>query len=149
MKHGEKIIRYEMATEILRRIDEAIGDEQPTDQALRILATVKAFRSDLPFVPHSEPVDYLERVQVAVQRAWATVHKDPKLTGIEHDAIAGVDTPIGRLKAITYRRLWKTGRVAWATEYYLNDQPITIAEIRLSGLARRPTTRRRQKRKRK
>ena len=148
MSHAAKLARDETITEALRAANDALGDEEPTNQAFRVIAAIKALRHDGVRVTGSERIDYLERVQKAVQRAWLDEYDgavgvvgDPK-----HDAIAGIDTPIGRLKAITFRRQWKGGRIAWATEYYLDDQPITIREIRAAGLAQRPTTRNRQKR---
>lgn len=147
MTHAARIARDEAITEVLRAINDAIADEEPTDQALRIIAAVKASRSDTPArVTSLERVDYLERAQKAAQAAWIAQHGNIHVTGSGADAVAGIDTPIGRLRAVTWRREWRGGRIAWASEYYLNDEPITVQEIRAAGLAQRPTTRNRQRR---
>lgn len=151
MTHAARIARDDTITEALRAVNTAIGDEEPTDQAFRIIAAVKALRSDAPpRITSLARVDYLGQVQQEAQRTWqsAYAYRDDEPSnpiGQDHEAIAGIETPLGRLKCTTWRRLWKDGRIAWASEYSLNDEPITIAEIRDAGLARRPTTRNRQK----
>lgn len=153
MTHAARIARDDTITEALRAVNTAIGDEEPTDQAFRIIAAVKAMRSDAPpRITSLARVDYLGKVQQEAQRAWTEKHATAGsarvvviVTGQDHDAIAGIETPLGRLKCTTWRRQWRDGRIAWASEYSLNDEPITIAEIRDAGLARRPTTRNRQK----
>lgn len=145
MTHTARLAREDAITEALRAADMAIGDEPPTDQALRIIAALQNLRSDQPArVTSLDRIDYLEHVQTAAQRAWQARH-DRIVTGPDHDATAGIDTPIGRLKSVTWRRAWASGRIAWASEYYLNDAPITVAEIRAAGLAQRPTTRKRRR----
>lgn len=134
--------RVEALTDALRSIDLAIGDEPPTDQTLRVIEAIKRMRDEQPGRVNSlERVDYLERVQSAAQAAWVRI-REPGQSGPEHDATAGVDTPLGRLRATTWRTRWRSGRIAWASEYYLNNAAITIAEIKALGLAQRPTTRR-------
>lgn len=146
MTHAASLARDEAITEALRAVNDAIGDEVPTQQALRIVEAVKRLRVPVR-VEGTKRVDYLGRVQHAVRVQWKGTRK-PDEIGPEFDAVISVGTPLGFLKAITYRRQWSTGRIAWMTEYYLDDTPITIAEIRAAGLAMRPTTRRsRQKRK--
>jgi hypothetical protein len=130
------LARDEAITEALRAINDAIGDNQPTQQALQIIQAVKRLRSPVR-VTGTKRVDYLDQVQRLARGAYREQGHDP--------ATAGVDTPIGRLKAVTFLRAWRSGKLAWFTEYYLNDQPITVAEIRAAGLAQRPTTRRRQR----
>ncbi|OJF89606.1 hypothetical protein AX761_24345 [Rhizobium sp. 58] len=160
--HAQKIARHEALAEALRALDEAIGDEEPTDQAFRVIAAIKRLRDGDPVrVASLSRIDYLSRLQTAAKGAWieapAKSPFDPAtlpfegfdISGREHDAIAGIDTPLGRLRMVTWRRRWtgKRGeRTAWAGEYYLNDEPITVAEIKAAGLAQRPTTRNRQKR---
>lgn len=147
MKPAGKLVREQVVTELLRGISGILGEEPPTLRELRIIAAVKSLRDEAVTRVLVERVDYLEMVQKASHRAWWAAHGHATIiTGPEHDAIAGVDTPLGRLKAITYRRQWKTGRTAWVTEYYLEDQPITIRDIRAAGLAQRPTMRNRQRR---
>lgn len=151
MTHAARIARDDAITDALRAVNEAIGDEEPTDQAFRIIAALKALRPGAPpRVVSLERADYLEKVQREAQRKWLEEYDGliGALGSPAHDAVAGTDTPIGRLRAVTWRRVWHDGRIAWASEYYLNDEPITIAEIRDAGLAQRPTTRNRQKRSR-
>lgn len=149
MTHAEKIAREEAVTDALRVTNDAIGEEVPTAQALRIIEAIKRLRSGQPVkVERLDRIDYLERVQHAARAAWSEAHGIVD-TGPEHDAVAGIDTPIGRLMMVTWRRPWKGDskgeRTAWAGEYYLNDQPITLAEIKAAGLAQRPTIRNRQR----
>jgi hypothetical protein len=151
MTHAAKIARDDFITEALRAANDALGNEQPTAQALAIIAAIKGLRRDPVRVASLSRVDYLTLVQQAAQAAWtATRGRLPHqpATGPGNDATAGIDTPIGRLTALTYRRVWngRNGqRIAWATEYSLDGEPITLAEIREAGLAQRPTTRNRQK----
>lgn len=137
------IARDDAITEALRAATDALGDDEPTQQALHIIAAIKRLRSPVR-VTGSERVDYLERVQRAARAQWHATRKADEI-GPVFAAVAGTDTPIGRLKAVTWRTTWRTGRVAWMTEYYLKDDPITLAEIRAAGLAQRPTMRCRQK----
>lgn len=133
-------IRDNTITECLRAVDREITSE-PTFRELQIIAALKALRTDAPLrVTGDIRVDYLGSVQRAAQAAHGGVEIGP-----EHSASAGMDTPLGRLRAVTWRAVWKAERIAWASEYYLNDEPITIAEIREAGLARRPKTRNRKK----
>ena len=152
MAQAAALARDDAITEALRAINDAIGDEPPTQQALRIIEAVKRLRVPVR-VEGTKRIDYLERVQHAVRAQWNKTHKFENgivlavtPTGPYFDAVTSVDTPLGPLRALTYRRQWSTGRIAWMTEYYLNDAPITISEIRAAGLAMRPTVRR-QKRK--
>ncbi|MFS2180209.1 hypothetical protein ACCC98_30360 [Rhizobium pisi] len=131
--------------EALRAVDEAIGDEPPSEQAFRIIAAIKALRPDRSaHVAELERIDYLETVQRSARAAWNRRYAAGSV-GPECDAVAGVDTPLGRLKTLTWRRVWRGGKIAWASEYYLDDDPVSITEIRAAGLARRPTTRSRRK----
>lgn len=139
------LAREAAVTEALRAIDEAIGDEPPGEQAFRIIAAIKALRPDRSAeVTELERIDYLEAVQRSARAAWNSRYAAGSL-GPECDAVAGIDTPLGRLKTVTWRRLWRGGKIAWASEYYLGDDPVSIAEIRAAGLAQRPTTRNRRK----
>ena len=147
MSHAAKLARDEALVEALRATADAIGDEDPTSQAARIIRAIQALRDGSVRVPGSDRIDYLERVQIAAKRAWHREHP-ANATGPEYDARAAVDTPIGPLGTLTWRRRWSDGRIAWASEYYLNDEPITLAEIKAAGLARRPTTRNRVSKKR-
>jgi len=153
--HAQKIARDDALAEALRALDEAIGDEPPTDQAFRIIAAIKRLREGVPVrVASLSRVDYLGRLQNDAKAAWleapvSEAFKGFEELGRERDAIAGIDTPLGRLRMTIWRQRW-TGqrgeRTAWAGEYYLNDEPITLAEIKAAGLAQRPTTRSRQRR---
>jgi len=148
MTHTARLAREDTITDALRAADTAIGDEEPDDQALRILAALKALRADQPArVTGTNRVDYLTRVQKAAQAAWYNRHgQDQNRAGIEFEASASVATPLGDLRAIIWRREWRGvrgRRLAWASEYWLGDDPITIDEIRAAGLALRPTSRNR------
>lgn len=153
MTHAAKLAREDAITDALRAANDAIGAEQPTPQAFRIIAALKQLREQISArVQGSDRVDYMERVQEAARGQWYIDHAkgDGHIRiGPEHDALAGVETPLGRLVAVVWRVHWKGqkrgDRVCWAGEYYLNNEPITVAEIRAAGLARRPTTRNRQK----
>lgn len=162
MTQAARMAREDAIRDALRAINDAIGDEPPTPQAFRIIEAVKDLRANAPVrVPiiHRKkhdgigaPVDYLDRVQQAARDAWTKAHGGQHgnvvVTGPGADASAGIDTPLGRLTATTYRKKWtgKNGeRIAWMTEYSLNGEPISIAEIKQAGLAQRPTTRNRQK----
>lgn len=149
MTHAARMAREDAITDALRAADEALGGEQPTPQALRILAAIRQLRSGEPVrVVSTDRVDYLQQVQQKSRALWLRQYGDLPATGPEHDASATVKTPIGFLSATTWRRTW-TGRLgtreAWATEYDLDGEPISIREIREAGLARRPTTRRRRR----
>lgn len=148
MTHTARLAREDAITEALRAADAAIGAEQPTSQAMRIIDAIKRLRADGVRVNSTERVDYLGHVQQAAKTAWINTHDPTNKPGPEGaDASAGVDTPLGRLVCTTWRKRWQGGRgerVAWASEYTLADKAITVAEIRAAGLAQRPTTRRRQ-----
>lgn len=140
-----RLAREDTITDALRVADTAIGNEPPTAQALRILAALKLLRSSDPVkVAQLARVNYMARVQMDVRASWLHLHSIRE-TGPAHDATAGIDTPIGRLKIVTWRRRWRGDRTAWASEYYLDDGPITVAEITAAGLAQRPTTRQRRR----
>ncbi|RWF64103.1 MAG: hypothetical protein EOQ34_29940 [Mesorhizobium sp.] len=153
MTNTARIAREEAITDALRAINDAIGDEEPTDQAFKIIDAIKRLRDDKPArVASTERVDYLGRVQAEAQAAWMAQFLPEAETippvGPNYDATAGVDTPLGRLRVTTWRRGWRGARgerIAWASEYYLADQPITVAEIRACGLAQRPTSRNRKR----
>ncbi|HEY5797679.1 MAG TPA: hypothetical protein VIU82_21965 [Bosea sp. (in: a-proteobacteria)] len=149
MTHAAKLAREEAFTDAIRIADNAIGDEPPEAQSLRIIAALKTMRdAGQATVAGTVRVNYLGRAQDAARRAWTQDHS-PNDTGPEREATAGVDTPLGRLRAVAWRRAWKGTargeRIAWAGEYWLNDEPITLAEIKAAGLDRRPTTRNRLK----
>jgi len=139
------LARDEAITDALRVANDAIGDDEPTAQALKIIAAIKRLRAADPVkIAALSRVNYLAQLQREAQTMW-NGHYDDGAHGPAHDVIAGIDTPLGRFRCTTWRRRWSTGRIAWASEYYLNDQPITIAEIEAAGLAQRPTTRQRRK----
>ncbi|MGJ5032286.1 hypothetical protein ACQR1I_35990 [Bradyrhizobium sp. HKCCYLS2038] len=152
MSATARIAREDAITDALRVANDAIGDEQPTAQALRIIAAIKLLRSAEPVkVAALSRVNYLAQLQHEARREWQIkreILSNPgeHCIGPTYDATAGIDTPIGRFRCTTWRRRWSTGRIAWASEYALNDEPITIAEIEAAGLAQRPTTRARRKR---
>jgi len=144
-----RIAREDAITDALRVATQVIGDDAATAQALQIIAAIKLLRSADPVkVAQLAAVNYMARLQEAARAAWQTEYGGRVATrgpfGPEHDAVAGIDTPIGRLRMVTWRREWQGGRIAWASEYYLNDDPITVAEITAAGLAQRPTTRTRR-----
>lgn len=149
MSFTARIAREEAITEALRAINDAIGDEVPTVQAFKIIDAIKRLRDGRPaHVGSTERRDYMAEAQDAARAVWLAVHRLGNTTGPEYDATAGVDTPLGRLRVTTWRRSWRGARgerIAWASEYYLNDQPITVAEIKAMGLAQRPTTRNRKR----
>lgn len=152
MSHSARLAREDAITEALHVSDKAIGDETPTPQALRIIEALKRMRDGKPVrISSTTAVDYMDQVQSAARAAWQARHGDKCSPTDSDDATAGIDTPIGRLRMVTWRRIWAgsdRARVVWAGEYYLNDEPITVADMKAAGLARRPTTRNRQKNKR-
>lgn len=143
-----RLAREDAITDALRAVNAALGDDVPTDQAFRIIDAIKRLRDGEPArVTSTDRRDYMAEAQYAARALWAKKHANDGF-GQNMDATAGVDTPLGRLRVTTWRRLWLGGRgerIAWASEYYLNDEPITVAEIKAAGLAMRPTTRRRRK----
>ena len=161
MTQAARMAREDAIRDALRAINDAIGDEEPTAQAFRIIEAVKDMRANAPVrVPiihrnkHdgiAPPVDYLERVQQEARAAWQEAHGTAPGLSVakpEYDATAGVTTPLGRLTATTWRTVWtgKNGqRIVWMTEYSLDGLPISVAEIRKAGLAQRPTSRNRKR----
>jgi hypothetical protein len=99
-------------------------------------------------VASTTPTDFLERVQIAARRAHIAQHAKDKI-GRTYSASASVDTPLGKLECMTWKRPWegeKRARVTWASEYQLAGEFISVREIKAAGLAQRPTSRNRQKR---
>jgi len=144
------LARDEAIADALRVATAVIGDDIATPQALAIIAAIKRLRGADPVkVAQLRAVNYLAQLQAQARTSWSKQHGGltgaANVTGPQADAIAGIDTPLGRFRCTTWRRRWSTGRIAWASEYYLNDQPITIAEIEAAGLAQRPTTRQRRR----
>lgn len=138
-----RVARYDAITEALATIDRVLSDRQPDTQALDIIDALKRLRDDRPArIVSTNPVDYLDRVQQLSQSAWLQKYAADQI-GPEFAAGAIVETPIGMLSISTWRRRWATGRIAWASEYWLDGGPISVAEIKDLGLARRPTSRRR------
>lgn len=148
MTQAARLARADALTEALRATNDAISNEPPTDQALRIIDAIKRLRDDKPArITSLNPVDYFSKAQYAAHAAWRA-RWPTEAVGPEHDATGSVSTPLGPLAATVWRQKWtgKRGeRVVWAGTYMLNNEPITVAEIRESGLAQRPTTRRRRK----
>lgn len=148
MTHAARLAREDAITDALRAVNEALGDEEPTEQAFRIIDAIKRLREGQPArVTSTDRRDYMAEAQDAARGLWARKHANDGV-GPSMDATAGIDTPLGRLRVTTWRRVWNGesgGRIAWASEYYLNDEPITVAEIKATGLAQRPTTRKRRR----
>lgn len=151
-------IAYQKGVEdAIRAAGSAVEDHDRNDDGSIAFAAITdifaAMRECLPektaYVAMTEPVDYLDRLIRAARHAWFEAHGyGTRLSGVEHDAVFGLDTPLGRLKAIVWRRPWtgKRGeRLCWAAEYYLNDEPVTIAEIRAAGLAEKKFKRNRER----
>jgi hypothetical protein len=146
VNHAARLAREDAITEALRAINDALGDAEPTAQAFAIIDAIKRLRDGQPVrVTSTDRRDYMAEAQARARAEW---QRSQPATSPTHDATAGIDTPLGRLRVTTWRRLWrgeKGERVAWASEYYLNDLPITVAEIRACGLAQRPTSRNRKR----
>lgn len=119
MSHAARLAREDAITDALRVADLAIGDEPPTPQALRIIEALKRLRDNKP-ARIAATVDYMERVQAFARAAWIEDHRgltDTEATTGPHGATAGIDTPLGRFKAIVWKRAWKGPRgerIAWA-----------------------------------
>ncbi len=146
MTHAAKLARDDAITEALRAANDALGDEEPDAQAFKIFAALRALRDPKPIRAPAGGIDYLARVQKAAQALWAA--GVAQSGNPDAEATAGLDTPLGRLTCTTRKRRWtgKRGtRSAWASEYALNGDPITLREIRDAGLAQKATTRNRQK----
>lgn len=140
-----RLARDEAIADALRVATAVIGDDAASPQALAIVAAIKRLRVADPIkIAALSRVNYLAQLQREAQTMWTGFYA-ADVTGPEQDVIAGIDTPIGRFRCTTWRRRWNNGRIAWASEYYLNDEPITVAEIEAAGLAQRPTTRQRRK----
>lgn len=148
MTHAARLARIDALTDALRTVDQAIGAELPTDQALRIIEAIKRLRDDKPArVSSLNPRDYLSEVQTLARTAWMAEYGSI-IGGDLEVTTRGIDTPLGRLTAHAWRQRWagKRGeRLTWAGNYTLNGEPITIAEIKDAGLAQRPTTRNRRR----
>lgn len=152
MTHTATLARHDAFTESLRAADRVIGDEHATPQALQIIEAIKRLRDEKPArVASLNPVDYLTKVQEAARAEWLTKKAmfenqgDPDPIGPNYDATASIDTPLGCLTITTWRTRWNGDRIAWASEYSLSGEVITVAEIKAAGLAQRPTTRTRRK----
>lgn len=145
MTHAARLARHDAFTDALRAADRVIGNEHATPQALQIIEAIKRLRDEKPArVASLNQVDYLTKVQEAARAAWMERHGGD-VFGPEHDATASVETPLGQLSITTWRTRWNGERIAWASEYSLAGEPITVAEIKAAGLAQRPTTRNRRR----
>lgn len=139
MRQSTLIARSDALTDALRAANDAIGDDQPTRQAIDIIAAIKRMRDKKPArVTGSDRVDYLWLVQTGAKTKF-------RLRTDGSPASWSIHTPLGILECTTWRKQWRSGKLAWFSEYMLNGEPITVREIRDAGLARRPTTRNRQK----
>lgn len=149
MTHTAKLARHDALTEAIRATDEAIGDEPPTDQALRIIKILKQLRDDCSArVGGTERRDYMSEVQKIARDKWLAEYDGMIGVSQHHDATASIGTPIGRLSATVWQQQWSGARgtrMVWGGSYTLDGEPITIEEIKAAGLARRPTTRNRQR----
>jgi len=135
MKHSDKLTRDETITSVLAAISDALGSDEPHEQSLRIIQTIRAMRDEGIRIA-SPAMDYLRHVQELSRRAPGSP--------------ASIRTPLGFLTATASPKAWrgKMGiRTAWVTEYALDGAPITLKEIRAAGLAQRPFTRSRRKAK--
>lgn len=154
MTHSDKLTREDALTQAIRAatqvVDAAVGrGEVASQQALDIIEAIKRLRSDRPArIPTGSGVDYLHKVQQLARALWCRDNQSSQDgIGPKFEASATFATPIGKLTCVTWRRAWngKQGeRSAWASEYYLDGQPITVTEIRAAGLAQRPTRRKRK-----
>lgn len=128
-------IAYETAIEDAIR---TVSENCPAANA-DVFSALQSLRPSKPTrVAYSPPVNYLEVLQQLARKAWHDKHGS-EAHGAEADAVAGLDTPIGWLRAVVWRRAWtgKRGlRLCWSTEYYLDDEPVTLDEIRKAGLAK-------------
>lgn len=146
-----RLARDEAIADALRVATAVIGDDAASPQALAIVAAIKRLRVADPIkIAALSRVNYLAQLQGKARGLWMQIYaiedqRGQDCIGPQADATAGIDTPLGRFRTVTWRRRWSNGRIAWASEYYLNDEPITIAEIDAAGLAQRPTTRQRRK----
>ena len=150
MNHTATLARDEAIADALRVATAVIGDEPASPQALKIIEAIKRLRAADPVqIEALSRINYMARLQDEARAMWAAHYSGKVATlgpfGPEHDVIAGIDTPLGRFRVTTWRTRWRGGRIAWASEYYLNDAPITVAEIEAAGLAQRPTTRKRRR----
>lgn len=130
-------IAYETAIEDAIR---AVSQNCPT-ATVDVFNAMRGLLPDRPSrIVYSPPVNYLEQLQRAAHQAWYDAHGHGlEIHGVAADAVAGLATPIGRLKAVIWRRKWagkRGARLCWSTEYYLDDEPVTLDEIRKAGLAK-------------
>jgi hypothetical protein len=136
---SEKIIRADALTDALRAIQIAIGDAEPHAQIYQAIGAIKTLRAGYEVrVQTAERIDYLDRVQQAARQAWAADGGSR-----DHDATAAVDTPLGTLTATVWRKETTRG-AEWKSSYSLDGKPIGVRDIKLAGLAQRPTSRNRK-----
>lgn len=150
MKLAERIIRERAIAECISAIHPLMGEDAGPD-AYAMLEKLKALRDEAQAtVAGGNPVDYLEMVQLRARKKHiASI--DPDKIGREHSATEAVDTPLGELRCMTWKRPWvgdKRPRITWASEYTLAGDFVSVREIKAAGLAARPTSRNRQKRSR-
>lgn len=139
MKLSEKIIRADAFTDALRAIQEVIGEGEVHHQTFGIIKAIKTLRAGYDVrTQTADRVDYLAWVQRDARQAWEANggFRD------QSDA-ATVDTPLGRLTATVWRVETVRG-IEWKSSYSLDGTPISVRDIKLAGLAQRPTSRNRK-----
>jgi len=127
---------------LIAPIIDDVDDPGPIPDAM-LAALFKLRDSAQAVIQQTEPIDYLGRARVRAQNDFRAK------PGPADYGWGAEDTPLGRLKVRTWQRTWvgKLGsRIVWASEYLLDGDPVTIADLRKAGFARRPHSRNRKAR---
>lgn len=74
------------------------------------------------------PVDYLDTLQTMARRRWHSVYGRCQPTR-DRSVREFLDTPLGVLSCRTWREN-AAGKLRFRSEYWLDDEPITISEFR-------------------
>lgn len=142
MKIAEQIVRADALTDALRAMQNIIGDADVQPQMLEAIRAIKALRAGYEVrVQTAERVDYLDRVQHVARTAWGEAYGGNGMR-IDTEASGSVQTPLGALTATVWRQETSAG-TQWKAHYSLDGKPISVRDIKLAGLAQRPTSRNR------
>lgn len=140
---GEKLAREEGIIDARRVVLEIISEEGFDGTYMRRI--VKAMREVqdpclVLTIEARERVDWMTLSQRLAQQKYRKDH-GISCIGFEYLTAAAVMTPAGPLRCETYRQEWKgplITRVAWFSEFFLDEVYATRADLKRAGLADRP-----------